>query len=148
MFLPNDLLYKNERMASCNGLTNRTPFIDYRLVELAFKVPAKLKIKAPDRNSDGTKLVFKQAVKGLVPDEIINRKKKRGFSQPTAVWYRNELREFVADLLFSSNSRYRQFLNYNYIKKLFEEHVEGKADHDYYLNAILIFELWLQQNYH
>lgn len=146
MFLPNDLLYKNERMAASNGLTNRTPFIDYRLVEAAFRVPAKFKIQPPDRGSDGTKLIFKKAAKGLVPDEILNRKKKRGFSQPTAVWYRNELRDFAADLLLSPGSRHRQYLNFPLVKKLFEEHVTGRANHDYHLNAIIVLELWLRQH--
>lgn len=146
MFLPNDLLFKNERMAAANGLANRTPFIDYRLVELAFKIPEKFKIKSPDNNSDGTKLIFKQAAKDLIPAEILNRKKKRGFSQPTAVWYRNELKGFVNDLLLSQNSRSYEYLNQDFVKRIVSDHISLKANNDYYLNSILVFELWLRNN--
>jgi len=144
IFLPDDLLFKNERMAAANGITNRTPFIDYRLVELAYKIPQKLKIKAPSATDDGTKLVYKKAIEGLIPDEILYRKKTRGFSQPSSVWYRDELKEFVHDTLFSQDSLCLNYLNKQYMHKLFTEHVSGKANFDYLLSSLLIFELWLK----
>jgi asparagine synthase (glutamine-hydrolysing) len=144
MFLPNDLLYKNERMAAANGLINRTPFIDYRLVEIAFKIPARFKLGRPDEHGDGTKLVLKKAMEGHVPDAILERKKARGFSQPTALWYRKELKEFLEEILRSSGCRHREFLNQSVVNKLYHEHVSGVANHDYHLNSIIIFELWLR----
>ena len=113
LFLPNDLLFKNERMASAAGLVNRTPFIDYRLVEKAFSIPAKFKIQHPTTDSDGTKLIFKEAMRGLIPDKILDRKKRRGFSQPTAVWYRAELKDFVHDHLFTGNPKIYDWLDKN-----------------------------------
>jgi asparagine synthase (glutamine-hydrolysing) len=146
MFLPNDLLYKNERMAAANGLSNRTPFIDYRLVEIAFQIPAKFKLRKADESGDGTKLILKKALQGLVPEDILRRKKARGFSQPTALWYRNELKEFAEDLLCSKKSLNVEFLNQSVVRKLYNEHVSGRANHDYYLNSIIILELWLRGN--
>jgi asparagine synthase (glutamine-hydrolysing) len=143
-FLPDDLLFKNERMAAVHGVMNRTPFIDYRLVELAYKIPQKLKIKAPTETDDGTKLVYKKAIKGLIPDEILNRKKTRGFSQPSSVWYRNKLKDFVSDTLFSQESRCLNYVNKQYMQQLYSEHVSGKANFDYLLNSLLIFEFWLR----
>jgi asparagine synthase (glutamine-hydrolysing) len=131
-------------MASAHGITNRTPFIDYRLVELGYKIPQKVKIKAPTKTDDGTKLVYKKAIKGLIPDEILNRKKKRGFSQPSSVWYRKELKDFVHDMLFSQDSLCLDYLNKDYMHKLYVEHISGKANFDYLLNSLLIFELWLR----
>lgn len=144
MFLPDDLLFKNERMASAHGITNRTPFIDYRLVELAYKIPQRLKIKAPTKNDDGTKLVYKKAIQGLIPNEILNRKKIRGFSQPSAVWYRNELKDFLYETLFSHDSQCQNYLNKKYMLKLFTQHVNEQTNYDYLLNSLLIFELWLR----
>jgi asparagine synthase (glutamine-hydrolysing) len=143
-FLPEDLLFKNERMASANNVINRTPFIDYRLVELGYKIPQALKIKAPTSTDDGTKLVYKKAIEGLIPDEILLRKKTRGFSQPTTVWYRRELKDFVHDVLFSQGSLNREYLNQAYMRTLFSEHVSGKTNFDYLLNSLLIIELWLR----
>lgn len=143
-FLPDDLLFKNERMAAANGVTNRTPFIDYRLIELGYKIPQALKIKAPTETDDGTKLVYKKAIDGLIPDEILYRKKTRGFSQPSSVWYRNELKDFVHDTLFSQDSLCLNYVNKAYMHKLYSEHVSGTANFDYLLNSLLIFELWLR----
>ena len=71
-YLPDGLLFKNERMASANGITNRTPFIDYRLAELAFRIPVKYKLAKPTKDDDGTKQVYKKAVDGLIPDQILH----------------------------------------------------------------------------
>lgn len=144
MFLPDDLLFKNERMAAAHGIINRTPFIDYRLVELGYTIPQALKIKAPTETHDGTKLVYKQAIQGLIPDEILNRKKARGFSQPSALWYRRELKDFLHDTLFSQNSLCLNYLNNAYMQTLYSDHISGKANFDYLLNSLLIFELWLR----
>jgi asparagine synthase (glutamine-hydrolysing) len=143
-FLTDDLLFKNERMASANGIINRTPFIDYRLVELAFKIPARYKLARPTEHDDGTKQIYKKAIKGLIPDEILHRKKKRGFSQPSSVWYRRELKDFVHGTLFSQESLCPDYLNKAYMKQLFSEHVSGKANFDRWLSSLLIFELWLK----
>jgi len=144
LFLPNDLLFKNERMASAHAITNRTPFIDYRLVEKAFQIPAKYKIQKPNAHSDGTKMIFKTAVHGLVPDEILDRKKTRGFSQPTAVWYRNDLKDFVYDHLFAGNPKIYDWLDKKVTHQIYEDFMTGKASNDYFLNSLLILELWMQ----
>lgn len=143
-FLPNDLLYKNERMASANHLINRTPFIDYRLVELAYQIPQSFKIRRPTATDDGTKLVYKEAVKGLIPNEILERKKQRGFSQPTAIWYRHQLSEQVHDTLLGPSALNREYLNRRYVEQIYRDHVNGVANYDYLLNALVVLELWLR----
>lgn len=146
LFLADDLLYKNERMAAAHGVTNRTPFVDYRLMELGFTVPADFKIQKPTKNADMTKLIFKQAMNGIVPDAILTRKKTRGFSQPTSVWYRGQLRDFVADMLLSPSNAIGGYLDNKLVGRIFNDHVTGKADLSYHLNSLLIFELWLRSN--
>jgi len=73
-FLPDDLLYKNERAASASGVVNRTPFIDHRIIELALKIPEKYKVESLMKTVDGTKIVYKRAITGIIPDQILNRK--------------------------------------------------------------------------
>jgi asparagine synthase (glutamine-hydrolysing) len=143
-YLADGLLFKNERMASANGITNRTPFIDYRLTELAFRIPLAHKLAKPTASDDGTKQVYKKAVRGLIPDEILERKKKRGFSQPSGIWYRGELKGFVEDVLFSPNSLCLPYLNRAYMRRLWTKHVSGEHNLDYFINSLLIFELWLR----
>ena len=146
LFLPDDLLFKNERMASAAGLINRTPFIDYRLVEKAFEVPAKFKLRLPSKDSDGTKLIFKKAMRGIVPDEILNRKKTRGFSQPTAVWYRDELRDFVHDIIFSPRARMYNWLDKQTVGQIYKDFTSGRGINDYFINSLVILELWMQKH--
>ena len=144
MFLSDDLLFKNERMSAANGIINRTPFIDYRLVEAAFRIPAIYKIQKPDAESDGTKLIFKEAIKGVIPDEILYRKKTRGFSQPVNKWYRNELNDFAREHILGKNCLAREYLNIKEVKKIYDAHMSGKSNFDYFLSSLIIFELWLR----
>lgn len=143
-YLPDGLLFKNERMAAANDIINRTPFIDHRLVELAFRIPAAYKLTKPTETDDGTKQVYKKAIRGLIPDEILQRKKKRGFSQPSRVWYRGALKDFVGDTLLCRDPLYGDHLNRAYVRHLWSEHVSGMHNHDYLVNSVLIFELWLR----
>jgi len=146
LFLADDLLYKNERMAAAHGVINRTPFVDYRLMELAFTIPAKFKIQKPTTTADMTKLIFKRAMKGIVPDKILTRKKTRGFSQPTRDWYRGPLKDFAADLLLAPSNAIGSHLDGSMVHRIFNDHVTGKANLDYHLNSLLLLELWLRSN--
>jgi asparagine synthase (glutamine-hydrolysing) len=143
LFLPDDLLYKNERAAAANGVINRTPYIDYRLVEAAFQIPARYKICKPSADSDGTKLIMKRALEGIVPHEILYRKKTRGFSQPISLWYRSELKSFAHEHLLGANARYANYLDQGVVRSIWEKHQQG-SNLDYLLNSVLILELWLR----
>ncbi len=146
-FLPDNLLFKDERMAAREGIMNRIPLIDRRLVELSLKIPSKLQLAKPGRLSDGIKLLYKKALTGYVPDQIIKHKKVRGFSHPTSLWFRNELKEFLIDILLGETTKNRGIFKMQYVKKLVDNHIAGKSDYDYPLNALLIFELWMRKNY-
>jgi len=146
IFLADDLLFKNERMAAAAGIVNRTPFIDHRLVEAAFRIPARYKMAQASEASDGTKLIFKQAARGLVPDAILDRKKKRGFSQPTAVWYHNELKPFVHERLMGGDARLASRLDHGEVKRICLDFLEGRIGNDYFVNSLLILELWLRKH--
>jgi asparagine synthase (glutamine-hydrolysing) len=143
-FLPNDLLYKNERMASCCQVVNRTPFIDPRLVELAFKIPARLKIQPPSSRNDGTKRVYKRAVRDWVPSQIFYRKKSQGFSHPISLWFQGPLREVLQEALLSPEARCRDFLNRAYYQSLVDAYFAGRTDLEYLVTGLLFLEFWLR----
>ncbi|PID58041.1 hypothetical protein CSB45_04955 [candidate division KSB3 bacterium] len=143
-FLPDDLVFKNERMASANHIVNRMPFLDFRLAEQALKTPQHFKIRQPSAEDDGARLIYKKAIQGLLPDEILFHKKERGFSHPTSVWFRHELKDLVHDTLFSPQSRYLDFVDKAYVHQIFSEHTTGKVNHDYLLNSLMILEFWLK----
>ncbi len=144
-FLPDDLLFKNERAASANQINNRTPFIDYRLVELAFKIPQKFKVRKPTENDDGTKIVYKKAMEGIIPDEILKRKKSRGFSIPSSGWYRDQLKDNVHDLLFGRDAQYTKYLDSSYVKEIYNHHQNNIDGYDWIMTSLVIFEIWLRK---
>lgn len=144
-YLPNDLLFKNERMAAAHGVVNRTPFIDYRLVELAFRIPAKYKITGYTVQGSEKKLIYRKAIQDLIPDEILWRKKTRGFSHPTTIWMRKGLKDFVLEITLGKRTIERGILNRRFVQRIVEEHMSGREDHNPLLWSILTLELWMRE---
>ena len=143
-FLADDLVFKNERMASANQVMNRMPFLDFRLAEAALRTPQRFKIRQPAATDDGSRLLYKQAIHGMLPDEILYRKKARGFSHPTSVWFRTTLKDFLRDTVLSPNAHILTYLNASYVRHIVTQHLEGAANFDYHLNSLLILECWLK----
>ena len=81
---------------------------------------------------------------GKLPAEVINRKKK-GFGIPLAMWLKNDLRGFMTDLLSRDKINREGFFNYQYIEKLVQEHLAGKADHRKKLWSLMVFEMWFDK---
>ena len=88
-YLVNDILTKVDRMSMANSLEVRVPFLDHRLVELAAAIPSALKI-----HNKTTKYIMKNAVRDLLPQAIIDRK-KQGFGIPVVFWMRKDLMKFT-----------------------------------------------------
>lgn len=94
------LITMNDRAASAYSLENRTPFLDHRLVEFAFQLPPDLKVKEYQ-----TKYILRKAMRGIVPDEIIDRKDKKGLAVPINRWFNNELKDWVNTLKYDLGKR-------------------------------------------
>ncbi|HEV8337623.1 MAG TPA: asparagine synthase-related protein, partial [Candidatus Polarisedimenticolia bacterium] len=85
------LITMNDRAAAAWGLENRTPFLDHRIVELAFQLPPELKIRDMEQ-----KVILRKVARGLVPDSIIDRKDKKGLIVPIQQWLEKDLRAWAA----------------------------------------------------
>ena len=144
-YLCDDLLFKNERMAAAHGIINRTPFVDHRLVELAFRIPSRFKLTGYTTRTAEKKLIYRKAIQGLIPDEILWRKKMRGFSQPINLWIRNELKDFIRETILKGKFISDGLLSKKYVEKLLRDHMEGRAEHDRLIWAILVLELWRKE---
>lgn len=133
--LPGDLLVKVDRMSMANSLEARSPLLDHHLVELAFRIPSsrKLRWRSPKR-------VFKQAMRGVVPDEIIDRR-KHGFAPPVGHWLRDELADYARDVLLSDPG-FDGCLRPGTVRDLVEEHLSGERDHAHHLWALLSLRIW------
>ena len=137
-YLPLDILTKVDRMTMAHSLEARPPLLDHRLVEFAATVPARFRLR------DGTtKYLFKRAMRGMLPDGIIDRP-KHGFAVPLAHWFRGDLNGFARDLLLSDTCRQRGILNVPYIEALLRSNLRGR-NLDLQLWTILSFELWCRR---
>jgi len=140
-YLQDDILVKADRTSMAVGLEARAPFLDYRLVEFINSLPTDFKIKGWQ-----TKYILKKLMKNKLPDNIIYRSKK-GFGIPVAKWIKDDLKEFVLDVFNERKIKNQGILNYNYIKKLLQEHFSSRKDNRKLIWTLLIFELWMEKWY-
>jgi len=136
LYLQDDLLVKTDRMSMANSLEIRVPFLDHLFVEYARTIPSSLKLKGLT-----TKHILKKAMAPYLPPEILTRK-KIGFDIPLGVWIRNELKEFVMDVLSPENLNKHKFFNQTTIDKLLKEHLKGAHNHRQLLWPLIIFQFW------
>ena len=137
-YLPLDILTKVDRMTMAHSIEARPPLIDHKLVEFAATIPARFRLR------DGTtKYIFKQAMRGVLPDSIIDRQ-KHGFAVPIAHWFRGELSGFARDLLLSETCRQRGIFDTRYVERVFQMNDRGR-DLDLQLWTMLSFEVWCRR---
>ena len=137
-YLPQDILTKVDRMTMAHSVEARPPLLDHRLVEFAATIPARLRLR------DGTtKYLFKKALRGVLPDHIIDRR-KQGFAVPLAKWIREDLSTFARDVLLSPAAAGRGVFNLPYVEHLLQLHDRGR-DLDLQLWTILSVELWCRR---
>ena len=137
-YLPLDILTKVDRMTMAHSIEARPPLIDHKLVEFAATIPARFRLR------DGTtKYIFKQAMRGILPDTIIDRQ-KHGFAVPIAHWFRGELAGFARDLLLSDTCRQRGIFDTRYVERVFQMNDRGR-DLDLQLWTMLSFEVWCRR---
>ncbi len=134
-YLPLDILTKIDRMSMANSIEARVPLLDHQLVEFAQTIPPELNLRG-----GRTKQIFKRAMRGILPDQIIERP-KHGFAVPLAHWFRGELGSFVRLLLLSDRSRQRGIFDPAYIEQLLRQHDNGR-NLDFHLWTLISFELW------
>lgn len=137
-YLPLDILTKVDRMTMAHSIEARPPLLDHKLVEFAATIPARFRLRGRT-----TKHLLKRAMRGILPDAIIDRP-KHGFAVPLAQWFRVELAEFTRDLLLSDTCLHRGFFNRPYIESLLWQNDRGR-DLDLQLWTILSFELWCRR---
>jgi asparagine synthase (glutamine-hydrolysing) len=117
------------------SLESRVPLLDHRIAELVTRMPPTTRFKGGD-----TKRVLREAIKHLVPDEVLSRRDKMGFPVPLAEWFRGPLRDFLCDILLSQRARQRGLYRTNGIEHLIHrEQTFGRQ-----LWGLLCLELWFR----
>jgi asparagine synthase (glutamine-hydrolysing) len=135
-YLPEDLLVKMDIATMANSLEARSPFLDHQFMEFCASLPSRFKLSGLVK-----KRVLKRALRGVIPDGIIDRP-KMGFGVPIDHWFRNELRSLAEDVLLDTTARERGYFNPAVVTRLLDEHVRGVARWHPQLWNLLMLELW------
>jgi asparagine synthase (glutamine-hydrolysing) len=136
VWLPDDLLIKADKMTMANGLELRVPFLDHKMVEFAATLP-----NASKAGGKGGKTLLRRAMRGVLPDAIIDRPKK-GFPIPLGSWLRTSLRQFTRDHLLAPDSACSRYFDRDETTRLVREQEQGKLDRSQEIWTLLVFEFW------
>ncbi|MSU90625.1 asparagine synthase (glutamine-hydrolyzing) [Rhodobacteraceae bacterium 2CG4] len=136
LLLPGNNLVKPDRMAMANSLEVRSPFLDYRLAELAFRIPGELKLRGGT-----TKALLKDAVRPLLGPELTDRRKQM-FTVPIGEWFQGALAPYCRAMLLDGRLAARGWLDADATAALVEAHLAGRENHTRQVRALISLEIW------
>lgn len=139
--LPELLLMRVDKITMSTSVEGREPYLDHKLVEFVMSLPSSMHL-----HNNQLKALLKAAYAGVIPDNIIQRK-KQGFGAPVSEWFRNELAEEVRSVLLHGRIHERGYFNLEFIRYLLDKHQSGKHDLSTQLwslyNLFLWYDRWL-----
>ncbi|WP_078391792.1 asparagine synthase (glutamine-hydrolyzing) [Shouchella patagoniensis] len=133
-WLSSDILVKADRMTMAHSLELRVPFLDKDVFALARTLPTEMKL-----TNKTTKYVLREAMKDLIPKNIVPRK-KLGFPVPIRVWLKNELYHWAKNLIQTSETE--DVFNIPFILDMLDEHRKGTGDYSRKLWTVLCYMMW------
>jgi len=135
------LLHFEDRNSMAHSIESRVPFLDYRFVEFAFSQPSTFKL-----HKNYGKYIHREALKTIVPREIMERKDKLGFLSPGEhYWMRNEMKEFYKEMLNSSSFKNRGIFNHKKIETEYKQYLNGKSTNARWLWMVMALEFWFRK---
>ncbi len=130
-----ELLMKQDQMSMAASIESRVPFLDHKLVEFTARMPLAMKLRGGT-----TKWVLREAMKGILPDEIIHRR-KMGFPVPVGKWFRGPFKHIVDEYVLGSRAMSRGIFDKGFVTSLAARHNAGE-NHDERLWSLVNFEIW------
>ena len=139
--LPNDMLYKVDKMSMANSLEVRVPFMDHRVVDFALSLPEDYKI-----NGNHRKRILKEAFRSYLPGKLFKRAKK-GFEVPLMKWFKGELRGLIEnDLLSDDFIEEQQIFNVNEVRMLKKKlYSANPGDAQAQVWSMIVFQWWYKK---
>jgi asparagine synthase (glutamine-hydrolysing) len=138
-YLPDDILYKTDRMSMAHSLEVRPPFLDNRIVEFAASLPQRHKIRGMKQ-----KHVLRELMRGKLPESVLTRK-KTGFDIPTHDWFRGTLRGLLMDTMTPDAIGATGIFDADAIDGLIRDHMERRINVGYHLWGLLTLFLWMKR---
>ncbi len=156
------LFVVEDKLSMAHGLETRVPFLDNDLVKFAMKLPVHLKLgnledviqlnenepgsktaRYFEKTKDG-KLLLRRMMERYIPKEVTTRQ-KQGFSAPDASWFKGDSIDYVRRVLYDKNARIYNYLDYNTLTGLIDEHIAGKVNRRLLIWSLLNFEWWCRE---
>jgi len=138
-YLPDDILYKVDRMSMAHSMEVRPPFLDHRIVEFAAALPESYKVRGSE-----LKFILRELMQGKLPRSILYRK-KTGFDIPAHDWFRGLLQPLLLDTVTEAAVELTGLFRWQGIETVIREHLQRRANLGYQLWGLLILFLWLKR---
>ncbi len=138
-YLADDLMPKVDLGSMASALETRSPLLDHELLELTARMPSSLKLKGFSR-----KHIFKHMLRGLVPDETLDRK-KMGFRLPLDRWFRTDCKVFVEDRLLRPESKLWTMLDRSAVEEFLKKYHASRVDYSDHVWALLWLDAWMRE---
>jgi len=135
-YLPGDILTKVDRASMSVSLEARAPLLDQRLVEFAFTVPARYKVKGRI-----LKYALRKLARRVLPHELIDRP-KMGFAVPVSEWINREWRDMSEELVVGPRALQRGNFQVPFLRRLMSEHRRGRRNHGHMIWTLMVLEMW------
>jgi asparagine synthase (glutamine-hydrolysing) len=138
-YLPDDILYKCDRMSMAHSLEVRPPFLDHRIVQFAASLPEDFKIRG-----SSLKFVLRELMRDILPPAILKRKKE-GFDIPAHQWFRGPLRSLLLDTVNRRTMERSRVFHPQAVEHVIQAHLNRRANFGYHLWGLLILFLWMER---
>jgi asparagine synthase (glutamine-hydrolysing) len=134
--LPEFITHGLDRASMAFGLEVRVPFLDHQLVEFCSRIPPTLKMRGFRE-----KYILREALRGVLPEEIRTRK-KHPLSAPLQHWWRRTLPAFAEDALSQHSLRQKGYFQPGFVKELLDRHRRGEGNYGSHLSTVLAVQIW------
>jgi len=136
-YLPDDILYKCDRMSMAHSLEVRPPFLDHRVVEFAARLPEQWKI-----HGSSLKYVLRELMRDKLPPSVLTRKKE-GFDIPAHGWFRSLLKPLLLETV--NAQAVGGVLEWPAVDAVIRAHLERRGNYGYHLWGLLTLFLWIKR---
>jgi asparagine synthase (glutamine-hydrolysing) len=138
-YLPDDILYKVDRISMAHSLEVRPPFLDQRVVDFAASLPERFKLRGSQ-----SKYVLRRLMKDKLPHTVL-RRPKIGFDVPIHDWLRGVLRPFLLDTLSQEAVLATGLFHWPAVKQQISAHLERRANLGYHLWGLIVLLIWMKR---
>ncbi len=138
-YLPDDILYKTDRMSMAHSIEVRPPFLDSRIVDFAAALPARFKIRGLRQ-----KYILRELMRGKLPASVLQRR-KTGFDIPAHDWFRGSLRPLLLETLRRETVEATGIFDWPVLASFVRDHLERRINVGYHLWGLVTLFLWMKR---